>query len=52
VQYAHSLYAGSFPFATHTSVSAADGAVARHTHYFHADHLGSIMAVPDEAGLA
>lgn len=47
IEYVHYLYAGKMPFGSVTTSSAA--AIQR-TRYFHTDHLGSIVAITDEAG--
>jgi RHS repeat-associated protein len=51
VQTVASLYAGGMPFGTVTTVQPASGSAATtYTRYFHGDHLGSIVAITDEAG--
>lgn len=50
ISYVNSLYAGSFPFGTVTTTTPPGGAMTTKTRYFHVDHLGSIVAITDEAG--
>ncbi|MGB2833660.1 MAG: RHS repeat-associated core domain-containing protein [Methylotenera sp.] len=45
-----SMYAGSMPFGQYTIKRSAAGVVTNETRYYHTDHLGSIVAVTDEAG--
>jgi len=47
IEYVHYLYAGNMPFGTVTTVGM--GTILK-TRYFHTDHLGSIIALTDEAG--
>jgi RHS repeat-associated protein len=51
VQTVASLYAGGMPFGTVTTVQPPNnGTPTTYTRYFHGDHLGSIVAITNEAG--
>lgn len=51
VQTVASLYAGGMPFGTVTTVQPPNnGTQTTYTRYFHGDHLGSIVAITNEAG--
>ena len=50
VTYVNSLYAGSMPFGTYTTTTPSGGATTTATSYFHTDHLGSLVAISDQAG--
>ena len=48
--YVYSLYAGSMPFGTYTTITPSGSATTTQTSYFHTDHLGSLVAISDQAG--
>jgi len=53
IQTVASLYAGGMPFGTVTTVQVQgpnNATQTSYTRYFHGDHLGSIVAITDEAG--
>lgn len=51
ISYNYSLYAGSYPFGVHIQSKATpSSAVQTKNIYYHKDHLGSIIAMTDDAG--
>lgn len=52
ISYNYSLYAGSMPFGAHiVSKATSSSAVQTKNIYYHTDHLGSIIAMTDDAGV-
>jgi RHS repeat-associated protein len=52
IEFVNSLYAGKMPFGTVSlAYPGGTGALVTKTRYFHTDHIGSITAITDEAGV-
>jgi RHS repeat-associated protein len=51
ISYNYSLYAGALPFGVHTVTKLTPSSTATVTNrYYHTDHLGSIIAISNDAG--